>query len=94
MSSFSPLSPIGGYFELAAREQECKMPIKGVALNTCRNALEYIIFKLTNAKHIYLPLYTCYAVIEPLKRLPVTYSFYHINDRFEITEDILPMVFM
>lgn len=88
MSSFSPLSPIGGYFELADREQECKIPIKGVALNTCRNALEYIILKLTDAKHIYLPLYTCYAVIEPLKRLSVTYSFYHINDSFEIAEDI------
>jgi len=83
------MKAIGGYFELADREQVHSLPIDGVALNTCRNALEYIILQLIDVKHIYLPLYTCEAVVEPLKRLSVSYSLYHINDHFELAEDII-----
>ena len=80
---------IGGYFELADKDCECgHMPVDGVALNTCRNALEYIILQLADAKRIYVPYYTCEAVIEPLKRLPIEYEFYHINESLEIAEDI------
>lgn len=82
------MKAIGGYFELADREQECSLPIDGIALNTCRNALEYIILQLQDIRHIYLPLYTCEAVIEPLKRLPISYSFYYINEQFELADDI------
>ena len=80
---------IGGYFELAEREAEGNYPVDGVRLNTSRNALEYIIKCLPDCKHVYLPLYTCEAVVEPFKRLPnVIFSFYHINNRFEIAEEI------
>ena len=80
---------IGGYFELAEREVEGNYPVDGVRLNTSRNALEYIIKCLPDCKHVYLPLYTCEAVVEPFKRLPnVGFSFYHINNRFEIAEEI------
>lgn len=83
------VKPIGGYFELADKDCECgRMPVNGVALNTCRNALEYIILQLDNAKRIYVPYYTCESVIEPLKRLPIKYKFYHINEQLEIAEDI------
>lgn len=80
---------IGGYFELADREVEGKYPVDGVRLNTSRNALEYIIRCLPDCKHVYLPLYTCEAVVEPFKRLPdVGFSFYHINNKFEIADEI------
>lgn len=80
---------IGGYFELADREAEGNYPVNGVRLNTSRNALEYIIRSIPDVHHIYLPLYTCEAVIQPFKRLPdIEYSFYHINERFEIVDDI------
>lgn len=80
---------IGGYFELADREAEGNYPVDGVRLNTSRNALEYIIRCLPDCKHVYLPLYTCEAVVEPFKRLPnVGFSFYHINNKFEIAEEI------
>lgn len=80
---------IGGYFELADREAEGNYPVEGVRLNTSRNALEYIIRCLPDCKHVYLPLYTCDAVVEPFKRLPdVGFSFYHINNKFEIAEEI------
>lgn len=79
---------IGGYFELADREAEGNYPVDGVRLNTSRNALEYIIRCLPDCKHVYLPFYTCEAVVEPFKRLPdVGFSFYHINNKFEIAEE-------
>lgn len=84
------IKAIGGFFELAEMDCECEsMPIEGVALNTCRNALEYIIHQLPDAKRIFVPYYTCEAVIEPLKRLPVEYEFYHVNERLEIAEEIV-----
>lgn len=81
---------IGGYFELADTDCECgRMPVDGIALNTCRNALEYIILQLADAKRIFVPYYTCEAVIEPLKKLPVEYEFYHINENLEIAENLV-----
>ena len=83
------MKAIGGYFELADREAESIYPVDGVRLNTSRNALEYILRSLPDCKHVYLPLYTCEAVIEPFKRLPdVGFSFYHINNKFEIQDEI------
>lgn len=80
---------IGGYFELADRDCESgRMPVDGIALNTCRNALEYIILQLADARRIFIPYFTCEAVIEPLKRLLIEYRFYHINEQLEIAEEI------
>lgn len=85
VESNNPIKAIGGYFELADRDCTAGfMPVAGVALNTCRNALEYILLQLKDAKRIYLPYYTCEAVVEPLKRLPVAYEFYPINEQLEI----------
>lgn len=83
------MKAIGGYFELADREKGGNYPVDGVRLNTSRNALEYILRSLPDCKHIYLPLYTCEAVVQPFKRLPnLRYSFYHINEKFEIADEI------
>lgn len=88
--SGNAIKPIGGYFELADVDSiRGGMPVEGVALNTCRNALEYILLQLTDAQRIYLPYYTCEAVVEPLKRLPVEYVFYHINEQLEMTEELV-----
>ena len=87
VEGYDSIKAIGGYFELADKDCENgRMPIEGIALNTCRNALEYIILQLADAKRIFVPYYTCEAVIEPLKRLPVEYEFYHINEQLEIGE--------
>lgn len=83
------IKAIGGYFELANRDREYgRLPVDGIALNTCRNALEYIILQLPDARRIFVPYYTCEAVIEPLKRLPIEYQFYHINEQLEIAEEL------
>ena len=74
---------------MADREKGGNYPVDGVRLNTSRNALEYILRSLPDCKHVYLPLYTCEAVVQPFKRLPnLRYSFYHINEKFEIEDEI------
>lgn len=89
VKSGDQIGAIGGYFELADKDCEgALMPVDGVALNTCRNALEYIIIQLPNVKRVFIPYYTCEAVIEPLKRVHVEYVFYHINEYLEIAEEI------
>ena len=87
VESCDQIKAIGGYFELADADCECgSLPVDGIPLNTCRNAIEYIILQLPDAKRIYVPYYTCEAVIEPLKRLSIEYEFYHINEQLEIAE--------
>lgn len=89
VESNNQVKAIGGYFELADKDCECgRMPVDGVALNTCRNALEYIILQLSDIKRIFIPYYTCEAVVEPLKRLAIEYVFYHINAQLEIAEQL------
>ena len=89
VESYDQIKAIGGYFELADTDYKCgSLPIEGIALNTCRNALEYIILQLADVKRILVPYYTCEAVVEPLKRLPVEYEFYHINEQLEIAEEL------
>lgn len=89
VESNNQVRAIGGYFELADKDCESgRMPVDGIALNTCRNALEYIILQLADARRIFVPYFTCEAVIEPLKRLQIEYRFYHINGQLEIAEEI------
>lgn len=85
------MQAIGGYFELADYEQGDGFPHQdGILLNTGRNALEYILRYIGEVKGVYLPYYTCEVVLEPLKKLHIPYSFYHINAKFEMVEDIQP----
>lgn len=70
---------IGGYFEL-------ELPVnreyheKAIRLNTGRNALEYIL-KANAIKKVYIPYFTCEVLLEPLNKLNIPYSFYHIDNR-------------
>jgi len=90
VKSSNPIKAIGGYFELADLDCENgRMPVEGIALNTCRNALEYIILQLADVKRIFIPYFTCEAVVEPLKRLSIEYVFYHINEQLEIDEELV-----
>lgn len=71
----------GGYFEL----ELCKgkeFHRKAIALNTGRNALE-LILKVKKYKKVYIPLYTCDAILEPFKKTKTSYEFYSIDNNFE-----------
>jgi hypothetical protein len=73
---------MGGYFEL---ELKNGVPYHtGLALNTGRNALEYIL-RSRKYKKIYLPYYICDAILEPLVKIDIPYVFYQINKDLEPT---------
>ena len=78
------MDAIGGYFslELPQREEYHKDAIR---LNTGRNCLEYIL-RVRGYKKVYVPYYTCEAVMEPINKLGIPYEFYHIDIHFEIRE--------
>lgn len=78
------MEAIGGYFslELPFREEYHKDAIR---LNTGRNCLEYILLARGYNK-VYVPYYTCEAVMEPINKLGISYEYYHININLEIRE--------
>ena len=78
------MEAIGGYFslELPQREEYHKDALR---LNTGRNCLEYIL-RARGYKKVYVPYYTCEAVMEPINKLGISYEFYHIDVHFEIRD--------
>ncbi len=78
------MDAIGGYFslELPQREEFRKDALR---LNTGRNCLEYILL-VRRYKKVYVPYYTCGAVMEPMNKLGIPYDFYHIDVHFEIRD--------
>ena len=83
-SSSKVMEAIGGYFslELPLREEYHKNAIR---LNTGRNCLEYIL-RVRGHKKVYVPYYTCEAVMEPINKLGIPYEFYHIDNHLEIRD--------
>lgn len=79
----SPKS-IGGYIQLELSKGVPYHPDL-IALNTGRNALEYIL-RISKYTTVYLPYFTCEVLLEPLKKLNINYCFYHIN------EDLDPII--
>ena len=78
------MDAIGGYFslELPLREEYHKDAIR---LNTGRNCLEYIL-RARSYKKVYVPYYTCEAVMESINKLGIPYEFYYIDVHFEIRD--------
>lgn len=78
------MDAIGGYFslELPSCEEYHKDALR---LNTGRNCLEYIL-RARGYKKVYVPYYTCEAVMEPIIKQGIQYEFYHIDVRFEIRD--------
>lgn len=75
------MKAIGGYPELELRKGE-HYHKDAIRLNTARNCLEYILYA-KDYKRVYIPYYTCEAVLEPFRKLGTEYVFYHINECFE-----------
>lgn len=75
---------IGGYFELELHDCGGFLHDDGVLLNSGRNALEYVFRAMRDVRYVYVPYFTCDAVLEPINKLDISYSFYHINQKLEI----------
>lgn len=81
---------IGGYFELELQRRG-EYHARALRFNTARNCLEYVLRARRYTK-VYLPYYTCEAVLEPIRRLQIAYAFYPIDARLEpgATIDLKP----
>lgn len=80
------MKEIGGYFELElAKNQEYHRKL--VKLNSGRNAFKYIL-EAQKPHKVYIPVYICDSIIEPLVELDIKYQFYNIDKNFEIAQDI------
>lgn len=79
---------IGGYFELELSRKSSFPHSEGICLNSGRNALEYILINLPCLKRLWIPYFTCNVVLEPLEKLHIPYSFYRVNERLEVGEEL------
>lgn len=73
---------IGGYFKLDLPDGGHEYHQGAIKLNTGRNALEYVL-RANNYEKIFLPLYTCHVMLQPIERLGIPYELYHINESLE-----------
>jgi len=82
------IEEIGGFFELEINKQYPEFH-NAIALNTARNAFEYILLA-KNYKKIYIPYYYCDVLLEPLKRNSIQYEFYSINKDLDPKNSFIP----
>jgi dTDP-4-amino-4,6-dideoxygalactose transaminase len=83
------MRPIGGFFEWEfppAKKQQ--LHVNAVYLNSGRHALEYILKGLGNIRCLWIPYFTCDAVMVPIQRLGVSWKFYHIDEKLEIADNL------
>ncbi|WP_181304260.1 hypothetical protein [Rufibacter sp. XAAS-G3-1] len=80
--------PIGGYFGFEFKRRGLYYPDL-LALNSGRNALEYILLA-REYKKVYIPYFTCDVMLEPLLKHNISYEFYSVNEKLEI--DKLPLL--
>mgnify|MGYP000347869284 CR=1 FL=1 len=71
---------IGGYFELELNSFE-EYHCQAIRLNTARNAFEYIL-KAKGYQSVYLPFFTCDAMLEAVRKLNIQIHFYSIDEMF------------
>lgn len=83
------MRPIGGYFEWEFPPAK-KQPLheNAVYLNSGRHALEYILKGLGNIHCLWIPYFTCDAIMLPIQRLGVSWKFYHIDEKLEIADNL------
>jgi hypothetical protein len=75
------LKAIGGYIALQFPKKATYYP-QLIELNTARNSFEYLL-KVNHYTAVFLPYYTCEVMLEPIKRLGITYFFYTIDKNLD-----------
>jgi hypothetical protein len=75
------MNSIGGYFELELCIAE-EYHSDAIKLNSGRSCLEYII-KANKCSKVYLPHFTCDAVINSVMRTKVNFDFYYVDGNLE-----------
>ncbi|AOM75916.1 hypothetical protein [Pedobacter steynii] len=72
---------IGGYLELQLSKGEEFYPSL-LKLNTGRNAFEYIL-RVRRYQLVHVPYYTCEVMLEPLRRLGISFQYYTIDEHMD-----------
>ncbi|MFT4801464.1 MAG: hypothetical protein ACI93N_001236 [Flavobacteriaceae bacterium] len=75
------MKSIGGYFELELGKSKTYHN-NALCLNTGRNALEYILLA-SNYKKVYLPIFSCEVLLEPIEKHNLDIEFYTIDEFLE-----------
>lgn len=73
---------IGGFLELEIQNYGSVYHDNAIAVNSGRNALEYIL-RGTEFSKVYIPYFTCNAVVEVIKKLRIGIEFYKIGADFK-----------
>ena len=81
------MEEIGGFFGLELH-RATEYYNDAIKVNSGRNAIKYILLA-QKIKTVYIPYFTCETVIEPIKKLGITYRFYSLDAKLEIA-DISP----
>ena len=72
---------IGGYFELELKHGVSYHP-DAICLNSARNCFEHIL-RVRKWKRVFLPYYSCEALLQPVKHQNIQVVFYHIDWKLE-----------
>jgi len=79
---------IGGFFSLELPHNTWgELYPEAIRLNSGRSCLEYIL-KARKYKKVWLPYYTCDAILQPIVRNGFDYEFYHIDKDFHIVDKV------
>lgn len=78
------MKEIGGYFNLELNEAQNKLHQEAYKFNTGRNSFEFILKSLA-VKKVYLPIFTCDVVLEPLHKLSIPFEFYRVDTQLELS---------
>lgn len=90
MGRFLDKGSIGGYFSWEFPPmKEFTLHENAVFVNSCRHALEYVLKNIKYVSKIYIPYYTCDAVLEIIRKIGISYSFYIINENLEIGDFVV-----
>jgi len=72
------MRPIGGYFELELSRGPFRYH-EAAAFKSGRSALFYLLSQL-RPENVYIPFYTCNALLEPFLQSGVKFTFYEIDE--------------
>ena len=73
----------GGFFELELlTKDDREYHSTAIKLNSGRNGLKSLLESRLVSK-VYLPYYTCDALLEPINRLNIPHEYYFINENFQ-----------
>lgn len=82
------MKEIGGYFPLELPHVGNMPHADGLMVNSGRNALELVLRSIPYVTRVYIPYYTCDVVLEPLDKLSIPYTFYHLAQQLTLAHEI------